>query len=316
MIRFLGRRVLQAIVVLFIVTIIVFVLIHLLPGGPARAELGVQATPTAVESFNKQHGFDKSLPQQYLTWLGELFRGDLGYSYKENSTVLDLLKDRLPKTALLAGVSVAIAVLIAIPLGTLQAVRRNRLTDYLATAVTFVLYSTPSFWLSLILVLFFSVKLGFLPAQAPQGSIAAVLAQPSGLVLPIATIALISVALYSRYMRSSTIDNLTQDYVRTARAKGASTARVLFGHVLRNAISPILTLLGLSLPFILSGTLITERVFNFPGMGLLFYNAAVTQDYPVLLAVTLVVAIATVLGSVLADIGYALLDPRIRHAHG
>jgi peptide/nickel transport system permease protein len=316
MIRFLGRRVLQAIVVLFIVTIIVFVLIHLLPGGPARAELGVQATPTAVESFNKQHGFDKSLPQQYLTWLGELFRGDLGYSYKENSTVLDLLKDRLPKTALLAGVSVAIAVLIAIPLGTLQAVRRNRLTDYLATAVTFVLYSTPSFWLSLILVLFFSVKLGFLPAQAPQGSISAVLAQPSGLVLPIATIALISVALYSRYMRSSTIDNLTQDYVRTARAKGASTARVLFGHVLRNAISPILTLLGLSLPFILSGTLITERVFNFPGMGLLFYNAAVTQDYPVLLAVTLVVAIATVLGSVLADIGYALLDPRIRHAHG
>lgn len=316
MIRFLARRVLQAIVVLFIVTIIVFVLIHLLPGGPARAELGVQATPTAVESFNKQHGFDKSLPQQYLTWLGELFRGDLGYSYKENSTVMDLLKDRLPKTALLAGVSVAIAVLIAIPLGTLQAVRRNRLTDYVATAVTFVLYSTPSFWLSLILVLFFSVKLGFLPAQAPQGSIAAVLAQPSGLVLPVATIALISVALYSRYMRSSTIDNLTQDYVRTARAKGASTARVLFGHVLRNAISPILTLLGLSLPFILSGTLITERVFNFPGMGLLFYNAAVTQDYPVLLAVTLVVAIATVLGSVLADIGYALLDPRIRHAHG
>lgn len=316
MIRFLTRRVLQAIVVLFIVTIIVFVLIHLLPGGPARAELGVQATPTAIESFNKQHGFDKSLPQQYLTWLGELFRGDLGYSYKENSTVMDLLKDRLPKTALLAGVSVAIAVLIAIPLGTLQAVRRNRLTDYVATAVTFVLYSTPSFWLSLILVLFFSVKLGFLPAQAPQGSIAAVLAQPSGLILPIATIALISVALYSRYMRSSTIDNLTQDYVRTARAKGASTARVLFGHVLRNAISPILTLLGLSLPFILSGTLITERVFNFPGMGLLFYNAAVTQDYPVLLAVTLVVAIATVLGSVLADIGYALLDPRIRHAHG
>lgn len=316
MIRFLVRRVLQAIVVLFIVTIIVFVLIHLLPGGPARAELGVQATPTAIESFNKQHGFDQSLLHQYLTWLGELFRGDLGYSYKENSTVLDLLKDRLPKTALLAGVSVAIAVLIAIPLGTLQAVRRNRVTDYLATAVTFVLYSTPSFWLSLILVLFFSVKLGLLPAQAPQGSIADVLADPRGLVLPVATIALISVALYSRYMRSSTIDNLTQDYVRTARAKGASTVRVVFGHVLRNAISPILTLLGLSLPFILSGTLITERVFNFPGMGLLFYNAAVTQDYPVLLAVTLVVAFATVLGSVLADVGYALLDPRIRHSGG
>lgn len=314
MINFILRRLLQAIVVLFIVTIIVFILIHLLPGGPARAELGVQATPTAIESFNKQHGFDKGLLTQYWTWLRELLRGDLGYSFKENSSVANLLIDRLPKTAVLAGVSVFIAVLIAIPLGILQAVRRNKAVDYVATSVSFVLYSTPSFWLSLILVLVFSVKLGWWPAQAPQGSISEVLSHPSGLILPVATIALISVALYSRYMRSTTIDNLTQDYVRTARAKGAGTTRILFGHVLRNAISPVFTLLGLSLPFILSGTLITERVFNYPGMGLLFYNAAVTQDYPVLLAVTLVVALATVLGSVFADICYALLDPRIRYA--
>jgi peptide/nickel transport system permease protein len=224
-----------------------------------------------------------------------------------------LLDDRLPKTALLAGVSVTIAVLLAIPLGILQAVRRNRFLDYLATAVTFVLYATPAFWLALFLVMVFAVNLGGLPAQAPQGSIGAVLSDPAGMVLPVATITLVSVALYSRYMRSSTIDNLTQDYVRTARAKGAATNRILRRHVLRNAISPILTLLGLSLPFILSGTLITEKVFNYPGMGLLFYNAAVTQDYPVLLAVTLVVAVATVLGSVLADICYALLDPRIRY---
>jgi peptide/nickel transport system permease protein len=300
MIAFLVRRLLQAVAVLFIVTIMVFILIHRLPGGPARAELGVQATPTAIASFNQQHGFDKSLWTQYWTWLSELLRGDLGYSFKENSTVSALLLDRLPKTALLAGVSVLVAVLLAIPLGVVQALRRNTIVDYVFTAVTFVLYSTPSFWLSLILVLVFSVNLGWVPAQAPQGSIGAVLSQPSGLVLPVATIALISVALYSRYMRSSTIDNLTQDYVRT---------------VLRNAISPVLTLLGLSLPFILSGTLITERVFNYPGMGLLFYNAAVTQDYPVLLAVTLIVAVATVAGSVFADICYALLDPRVRYAH-
>jgi len=316
MISFVLRRLLQAFVVLFIVTIIVFILIHLLPGGPARASLGVQATPTAIASFNKQHGFDQGLLTQYWTWLSELLHGALGYSFKENSTVADLLIDRLPKTALLAGISVFIAVLIAIPLGILQAVRRNKIVDYIATSVSFVLYSTPSFWLSLILVLVFSVNLGWLPAQAPQGSISEVLLQPSGLILPVATITLISVALFSRYMRSTTIDNLTQDYVRTAKAKGAGTARILFGHVLRNAISPILTLLGLSLPFILSGTLITERVFNYPGMGLLFYNAAVTQDYPVLLAVTLVVALATVLGSVFADVCYALLDPRIRYARG
>ncbi|MDQ1735551.1 MAG: peptide/nickel transport system permease protein [Pseudonocardiales bacterium] len=315
MIAFLVRRLLQAVAVLFIVTIMVFILIHRLPGGPARAELGVQATPTAIASFNQQHGFDKSLWTQYWTWLSELLRGDLGYSFKENSTVSALLLDRLPKTALLAGVSVLVAVLLAIPLGVVQALRRNTIVDYVFTAVTFVLYSTPSFWLSLILVLVFSVNLGWVPAQAPQGSIGAVLSQPSGLVLPVATIALISVALYSRYMRSSTIDNLTQDYVRTARAKGAAISRILFRHVLRNAISPVLTLLGLSLPFILSGTLITERVFNYPGMGLLFYNAAVTQDYPVLLAVTLIVAVATVAGSVFADICYALLDPRVRYAH-
>lgn len=314
MIVFVFRRFLQAIVVLFIVTIIVFILVHLLPGGPARAELGVQATPTAIKSFNQQHGFDKGLLTQYWTWLRELLRGDFGYSFKESSSVANLLKDRLPKTALLAGVSVFIAVLIAIPLGILQAVRRNKAIDYVATGVSFVLYSTPSFWLSLILVLAFSVKLGWWPAQAPQGSISQVLSHPSGLILPVATIVLISVALFSRYMRSTTIDNLTQDYVRTARAKGAGTTRILFGHVLRNAISPILTLLGLSLPFILSGTLITERVFNYPGMGLLFYNAAVTQDYPVLLAVTLVVAVATVLGSVFADVCYAIVDPRIRYA--
>jgi peptide/nickel transport system permease protein len=313
MTRFLARRSLQAVVVLFIVTVIVFILIHLLPGGPARAELGVQATPAAIEAFNRAHGFDKSLLTQYLIWIGELGRGNLGYSFKENSSVLSLLQDRLPKTALLAGISVTIAVLLAIPLGILQAVRRNRLLDYLATGVSFVLYATPAFWLALMLVLVFSVNLGWFPAQASQGSISAVLSHPLGMVLPVATIALVSVALYSRYMRSSTIDNLTQDYVRTAKAKGAGTERILRRHVLRNAISPVLTLLGLSLPFVLSGTLITERVFNYPGMGLLFYNAAVTQDYPVLLAVTLVVAVGTVVGSALADVCYALIDPRIRY---
>jgi peptide/nickel transport system permease protein len=309
---YLLRRLGQAVVVLLIVTVITFVLLHLLPGGPARAELGVQATPTAIAAFNRLHGFDKSLWTQYWTWLGELLRGDLGYSFKENSSVAALLADRLPKTALLAGLSVLIAVLIAVPLGITQAWRRNTFVDYAFTAVSFVLYSTPSFWLALILVLVFAVNTGMLPAQAPQGSIGAVLSQPAGLVLPVATIALLSIAYYSRYMRSSTIDNLTQDYVRTARSKGAGTRRILFGHVLRNAISPIVTLLGISLPFILSGTLITERVFNYPGMGLLFYNAAVTQDYPVLLAVTLVVAVATVVGSLVADILYAVLDPRIR----
>jgi peptide/nickel transport system permease protein len=151
------------------------------------------------------------------------------------------------------------------------------------------------------------------PAQAPQGSVKNILSQPSGLVLPVATITLVSIAFYSRYVRSSTLENLMQDYVRTARSKGASTSRIAVRHVLRNALVPVVTLVGLSLPFVFAGTLISEQIFNYPGMGLLFYNAAVARDYPVLLGVVLVVGVATVLGSLLADVCYALLDPRVRY---
>lgn len=310
---FLLRRLGQALAVMFLVTIIVFILSHLLPGGAARAVLGEHATPTAIAAFNRAQGLNQPLPMQYGIWISHVLHGNLGFSYVQNQSVAALLSDRLPKTFVLAGISVAIAVLLAIPLGFFQAVRRNKPSDYTVTAIAFLLYSTPAFWLALLLVLVFAVNLQILPAQAPQGNLSAVLADPSGMVLPVATIALVSVALYSRYMRSSGLDNLTQDYVRTARAKGASTTRVLLGHVLRNAVSPVVTLLGLSLPFVFSGTLITEEVFNYPGMGLLFYNAATHQDYPVLLAVTLVVGAATVVGSLVADIGYAVLDPRIRY---
>jgi peptide/nickel transport system permease protein len=313
MTSYLLRRAGQAILVMFLVTIVIFVLSHLLPGGPARAILGQQATPVAIDAFNKQHGFNRPWTTQYWIWIRDVFHGDLGFSYKENQSVIGLLADRLPKTAVLAGAAVGLAVLLAIPLGFLQAMRQRRLLDYAVTSLVFVLYSTPAFWLALLLVLFFSVTLGWFPAQAPQGSLSVMLADPAGMVLPVATITLVSVALYSRYTRSSAMDNLNQDYVRTARAKGAGSWRLLTRHVLRNALSPVVTLLGLSLPFILTGTLITERVFNFPGMGLLFYNAAVTQDYPVLLGVTLVVGAATVVGSLLADLCYALLDPRIRY---
>jgi peptide/nickel transport system permease protein len=151
------------------------------------------------------------------------------------------------------------------------------------------------------------------PAQAPQGDIGDIISQPRGLVLPVLTITLVSIAFYSRYVRSSTLENLLQDYVRTARSKGASTQRVVVRHVMRNALVPVVTLVGISLPFIFAGTLISEQVFNYPGMGLLFYNSAVARDYPVLLAVTLVVGTATVLGSLLADVCYALLDPRVRY---
>ncbi|MFI1620765.1 ABC transporter permease [Streptomyces lydicus] len=313
MIRFLVKRLTQAMVVLLLVSVLVFVLLHLLPGGPARAILGVQATPDAVAHFNHQQGYDRSLPEQYVSYLGRLLTGDLGESYKLNQSVASLLAERLPKTALLAGLALALAAVVAVPLGVLQAVRRGRAADYLLTGVAFLAYATPVFFLGLVLILVFGQQLQLLPAEAPQAdTVGGILAQAPALVLPVVTAALGIVAAFSRYLRSAVLDNLAEDYVRTARAKGQSNARIMARHVLRNALIPLATLLGLYLPTLFSGTLVVESMFNYPGMGLLFWNAAQSSDFPVLLGVTLVVGVATVLGSLLADLAYALLDPRIR----
>ncbi|MEU9123357.1 ABC transporter permease [Streptomyces sp. NPDC048506] len=313
MIRFLVRRSAQALVVLLLVSVVVFVLLHLLPGGPARAILGVQATPDALAHFNHQQGYDRSLPEQYLMYLGRLLTGDLGESYKLNQSVASLLAERLPKTALLAGLSLALAAVLAVPLGILQAVRRGTAVDHLLTGAAFLAYATPVFFLGLVLILVFSQQLPLLPAEAPQAdTVGGILADLPALVLPVVTTALGTIAAFSRYMRSAVLDNLAEDYVRTARAKGQSGARIMARHVLRNALIPLATLLGLYLPTLFSGTLVVESMFNYPGMGLLFWNAAQGSDFPVLLGVTLVVGVATVLGSLLADIAYAVLDPRIR----
>jgi len=309
---YIVRRVAQAVVVLLLVTVIVFVMLHALPGGTARAVLGERATNVAIDQFNKQNGFDQPLPVQYWRWFDQVLHGDLGFSFVRNESVAQLLSERLPKTMLLAGTSLLLALVVAIPLGFLQALRRNRLVDYVVTALAFVFYSTPAFWLALVLITVFAIRFRIFPAQAPQGSIGDILSQPGGLVLPVLTIALVTIAFFSRYVRSSTLENLTQDYVRTARAKGASTGRVAFRHVLRNALVPVVTLVGVSLPFVFAGTLISEEIFNYPGAGLLFYNAAVARDYPVLLGVVLVVGAAAVVGSLLADVCYAMLDPRVR----
>ena len=316
MTRFLLRRCLQAAVVLVLVSLIVFGLLHLLPGGPARAILGPHATPTNIAAFDRQNGLDSPVPVQYWHWLTGVLSGNLGFSYGQNEPVASLLAQRLPKTAFLAGVSVLLAVLIAVPVGFYQAVRRHRAGDYVVTTVTLVLYSTPAFWVAILLIDVLAVRLRAVPAEAPQGSFSAVLGDPEGLILPVLTITLVTVAAFSRYVRSSVLDELAQDYVRMARSKGAGRGVILFGHVLRNAAGPVVTLLGLSLPFIVSGTLITEYVFNYPGIGLLTFNAATSQDYPVMLGVVMVVGAATVVGSLLADVTHAILDPRVRAAAG
>jgi len=200
-----------------------------------------------------------------------------------------------------------------VPVGLWQAAQRNRLVDYAFTGFSFLFYAAPSFFVGTVLILVFSVKLHIFGPEGPQGGLVSDLTDWRDMTLPVVTLALITMALFSRYMRSAVLDNISQDYVRTARAKGASQRRVLWRHVLRNSLIPIATLLGLSLPAILGGALITESVFNYPGMGYMFFKAAQQQDYPTLLGFIIVVAIAVVVGSLLADIAYAILDPRVRY---
>jgi peptide/nickel transport system permease protein len=307
------RRAGQGVVVLILVTFITFFEAHLVPGNPARAILGVHASAAQIAAFDQENGYNHPLVIQYFAYIGRLLHGNLGFSYQLNQSVTALLAERLPPTVILVGLSVVVAFIVAIPLAVLQAVRRNKPSDYVLTGLSLTFYSTPTFWLGLALIDVFAVRARIFPSSAPSGDAVQVLEHPSGLVLPVLTLALVSIASFSRYLRSSMLDNLTEDYVRTARAKGASERVVLYRHVLRNALAPLITLIGLSLPGILSGALITESVFNYPGMGLLYWNSALSSDYPVMLGVTIVVALATVAGSLIADLLYAVADPRVRY---
>ena len=315
MTAYLLRRVVQAAIVVFGVTLLVFLLEHLVPGGEARAALGQRATAADIERFNRQNGYDLPLWQQFWEYCkGLVLHFDLGYSFKQNQTVQALIEEKLPKTLVLVGLSTLFSVIVAIPLGVLQVVRRNKPIDYAVTGASFVGYAMPAFLLGELLIVWFAIDLGWFGVEAPQAdSVAGILSDPRDLVLPIITLSAITIASFSRYMRSSLMDAMTQDYIRTARAKGAGSRRVLYRHALRNALIPLITLLGLSLPGIVGGALITETVFNFPGMGLLTTQAAINNDVPLLLGTTFVAALATVIGSLLADIFYAVADPRVRY---
>jgi peptide/nickel transport system permease protein len=315
MIGFLIRRVLQALLVIFLVTVFTLALVHLFPGGPIRSLLGPRATPAQVAHYNQLYGFDQPFYVQYIKWLGQLVHGNLGFSTKLNQSVTSLLAQDLPKTIILVSLGLVVSLLFGIPLGLYQAVKRYTVGDYVLTGVSFLGYATPTFFVGLLLIEWFAIQIPLFPPFAPQGTtVAQILSQPRALVLPVAAYSFVLYALWSRYMRSSVMDNLVQDYVRTARAKGASERRVLWGHIFRNSLISIVTLLGLSLPTLVAGAIFIEVVFNYPGMGLAFYNAALNVDYQVLLGFTLVATLATVVGNILADVGYAVLDPRVRYS--
>jgi peptide/nickel transport system permease protein len=312
---YLLRRIGTSIIVLIGISIFMYLLLHVVFPSPARVALGLRANSAQIAAFNKANGFDRPVFEQYLSYINGLLHGNLGYSYAENQTVAGLFAERLARSIYLSGISLLLAILIALPLGIFQAVRRNSLGDNVATSAAFILYSMPSFFLGLILIQVFALSFPILGFEASQStSIWTVIGDWHDMLLPILTLVLITVANFSRYMRSSSIDVLAQDYIKVARAKGLPERLVLTRHMARNASLPMITLIGLFLPALLAGNLIVETLFNYQGLGLLFFNSLQKEDYPVLLAYTLLAAVFVVLGNLVADFALTVADPRIRLA--
>jgi peptide/nickel transport system permease protein len=312
---YLLRRLGTSIIVLIGISIFIFLLLHAIFPTPARVVLGLRASGAAVAAWNKQNGFDDPVTVQYLRYMNNLLHGNFGYSYAENQTVATLFAERLARSIWLSGISLLLAILIALPLGIFQAVRRNSLGDNIATSVAFILYSMPVFFLGLILIQVFALSFPIFNFEASQSTnVFVVMGDWHSMFLPVLTLVLLTVANFSRYMRSSSIDVLAQDYIKVARAKGLPERLVLSRHLVRNASLPMITLIGLFLPALLAGNLIVETLFNYQGLGLLFYNSLGKEDYPVMLAYTLLGAVFVLLGNLVADIALTVADPRIRLA--
>ena len=315
MISYLARRLVTSIIVVIGVSIFIFLLLHAIYPSPARQVLGLSARPAQIAAWNKANGYDDPVIVQYFRYMNNLLHGNLGYSYAENQSVLALFQERVARSVYLSGISLLIAVVIALPLGIFQAVKRNSIGDNVATSAAFILYSMPSFFLGLILIQVFAISLPIFNFEASQSTnVWYVIGDWYSMTLPIMTLALITVAAFSRYMRSSSMDVLAQDYIKVARAKGLPERLVLWRHLVRNASLPMVTLIGLSLPILLAGNLITEELFNYQGLGLLFFTSLQKVDYPVMLAYTLAGAVLVVVGNLIADIALTIADPRIRLA--
>lgn len=315
MTSYLIRRLGQSVVIVIGIMIVTFILIHMEPGSVARSVLGLRATSSRINVFNSTYGLNRPLYQQFVTYVDQVVHGNLGVSFFEQEPVTTLFAQRLPRDLFLLGTSTVLALLVSLPMGMYQAVKRGGVADNLLSGVTFTLYCMPAFFFAMLLVAVFCVQTHLLLPEAPTGtSVIGMIEQPRALILPLLTLTLIQIAGFSRYMRSSVVDTLAQDFLRVVRAKGLPERLVLFRHVLRNSVLPIVTIVGLSIPGLVTGAIIVEDIFNYQGMGLLFFEAALKHDFPILLASTLVVGIATVIGNLVADIAYGILDPRVRRA--
>jgi len=308
------------------ITLISFVVIHLAPGEPTdlQTQLNPQASSDLQDRLRVQYGLDQPLYVQYGRWLGRLVRLDFGESFaQDRRPVFEKIMERLPITILLNLLSIGLILIVAMPLGVLSAVRRNSLFDRTTTVFVFVGFAMPSFWLALLLMDWFGVRLGVLPISGIKSMGyeylsfgGQLLDRIEHLILPVFISAIGGLAGFSRYMRSNMLEVVRQDYILTARAKGLSERVVIYKHALRNALLPVITILGLSVPGLIGGSVIFETIFAIPGMGKLFYDGVMMRDYPLIMGILVMGAVLTLIGNMLADISYALADPRIRQGQG
>ncbi len=318
MLAYISRRILQSLVLVLIVLTITFFLLKLAPGDPMARYYHPDISPETVELMRERLGLDRPVHEQYLMWVGSFIRGDFGVSLAYDVPVRTLLAEAIPNTLRLTVAALLLHIILGVALGIVSAARRYSLFDRINTVAALFVYSIPSFWLALMLILLFSLKLGILPSShmqsigaAEAGGFALLVDRLKHLILPTFVLGIASAASTARYMRGSMLDVLKEDYIRTARAKGLTEGAVLVKHAFKNAALPIVTIVGLSLPFLLGGAVVTEKIFSWPGMGRLTVDAIYARDYPVVLAVNFVVACMVIAGNLLADVGYALLDPRV-----
>ncbi len=306
------RRIAQGLGVLLVVSMVIFAIVHAAPGGPALLN-NPDVDPALAGEMRALLGLDDPIPVQYGRWLTNALAGNFGKSYQHSMPTSDLITGRIANTLLLSGSALLLAVLLAVPLGTVSAVYRYSWLDYLATVLAFAGVSVPVFWLGILLIIVFSVQLGWLPSagMVTVGVPFALGDLARHLVMPAIVLATFPLAQLTRYVRSSMVDVLAQDYIRTARAKGVPEVALLARHALRNALIPMVTVLGVLTPRLLGGAVITETIFAWPGLGRLAVDAAVTRDYPVIMGVTLLVSVLVVVSNLLTDLCYGVIDPRI-----
>jgi peptide/nickel transport system permease protein len=316
---YLVRRLIQTAILLVLVSMLVFGLLQLVPGGPFDSLLAdPNVSQNDIDRLNKLIGLDRPLPERYVQWLVRAVRLDWGESWQVafGQSVGRIISDRLPQTLLLMGVSTAVSVSIALPIGVWSALHKYSRLDYAVTSLSFFGVSMPTFWFGLMLMVIFAVDLHWLPTSgvATPGRENDLLDRLKHLIMPVLVLSLVNVAQWSRFMRASLLEVLSLEYLRTARAKGLGEASVILRHGLRNALIPVITILGIDVPVLFSGAVITETIFAWPGMGRLLRDGIFANDWPVVTAVIMITAVFVTLGNLLADVLYAVVDPRIRYA--